>query len=70
MNEPKTGEVWRHWKGGEYVVCELATDEMTGRPVVVYRCLADGRVWVRDLAVWMQLIGAEGKIVQRFERVV
>ncbi len=40
--------MYRHYKGGLYGVVAWATDEPTMTPVVVYRSVADGRVWVRS----------------------
>ena len=41
---------YQHFKGGVYSVEAIATDTKDGMSqVVVYRSLADGRVWVRDL---------------------
>lgn len=33
---PKTGEGWRHWKGGLYTIVGMANDQDNGKPLVVY----------------------------------
>lgn len=38
---------YKHYKGGLYDVLYNGTFEMDERPVVVYRSVADGKVWVR-----------------------
>jgi hypothetical protein len=46
------GSVYRHYKGGLYRMLHLATDEATGEDIVVYRSLADDRIWVRTAYSW------------------
>jgi hypothetical protein len=53
---PQPGEVYRHYKGGHYEVVCVALDEETGRRLVVYRGLADGRVWSRSLWSFQQRV--------------
>lgn len=56
LNWPHHGP-HRHYKGGIYRVIAHATDEATGQPVVVYRSEQDGRMWVRSLENWNQVVG-------------
>lgn len=70
---PNTMNIYRHFKGGYYVVQSLATIESTGEEVVIYQSLQDGRVWVRPLAVFSELV-PEDRVnptgqKYRFERV-
>lgn len=68
-----TMNIYRHFKGGYYVVLSLATIESTGEEVVVYQSLQDGRMWVRPLSVFRELVpeDKENPTGQkyRFERV-
>ncbi len=41
------GQVYRHYKGGLYVVIATALEEATLEPVVVYRSCARGTIWTR-----------------------
>lgn len=41
--------IYRHFKGGYYIVHSLAVQEDSGIPVVVYQSLKDGGVWTRPL---------------------
>jgi len=60
-----TPACYRHYKGGLYeLVCE-ATQEADLVPVIVYRA-RNGTVWVRDKAVFFEMIEVDGKTVQRF----
>lgn len=65
--------IYRHFKGGYYVVLSVATDEPTGDEVVVYQSLQDGKVWTRPLSVFQEPVpdGKENPTGQslRFEKV-
>lgn len=65
--------IYRHFKGGYYVVQATATDEPTGEQVVIYQSLQDGRIWVRPISVFQELVPEDkpnptGQ-TYRFERV-
>ena len=48
---------YRHFKGGEYQVLELARHSETGEQMVVYRALyGDGGLWVRPAAMWNEIV--------------
>lgn len=47
---PRTGEVWRHYKGGEYTVVCVARDEADANWLKAVYHGEDGRVWTRDLS--------------------
>lgn len=58
---------YRHFKGGEYQVLELARHSETGEQMVVYRALyGDGGLWVRPAAMWNELIVRDGYHGPRF----
>ncbi len=42
--------IYQHHKGGKYEFYALAYDEPTLTPLVVYRSVKDGTVWVRTAA--------------------
>ncbi len=46
--------IYRHFKGGYYIVHSVATVESTGEQVVIYQSLQDGRVWTRPLSVFQE----------------
>lgn len=62
------GELYRHYKGGEYEVITLAIQENTLEPLVVYRSLAKNTVWVRTLKNWNEEVEVGGKKVKRFAK--
>lgn len=54
--------LYRHFKGGYYIVQSLATVEADrdSEQMVVYQSLQDGRVWLRPLSVFQEEV-PEGK---------
>ncbi len=64
---PLPGQVYRHYKGGLYVVIATCLRESDGEPTVVYRSLADGRTWSRPVKEWYEKVDVDGKIVDRFQ---
>lgn len=66
---PKRDDVWRHYKGGSYLILGLAHDE-DGLPVVVY-CdnMEPPRppYYTRKLGTYLQTIDHEGRKVPRFK---
>lgn len=48
----ETPVIYRHFKGGYYLVLGVATEEATGEHTVIYQSLKDGRVWTRPYEVF------------------
>ncbi|MEX0962699.1 MAG: DUF1653 domain-containing protein [Pseudohongiellaceae bacterium] len=58
---------YRHFKGNEYEVVELAHHSETQEPMVVYRALyGECGLWVRPLAMFFETIVRDGKNIERF----
>lgn len=58
---------YRHFKGGEYEVIGVAQHSETREPMVVYRPLYnDSGLWVRPLAMFVEMVTHDGEIVPRF----
>ena len=58
---------YRHFKGGEYEVLEMAFHSETLEPMVVYRALYGERgLWVRPAAMWNELVERDGYAGPRF----
>lgn len=68
-----SSSIYRHFKGGYYIVHSVATVESTGELVVIYQSLQDGRVWTRPLSAFQEPVpeGKENPTGQmlRFEKV-
>lgn len=49
--------VYRHFKGNEYLVLDVALHSETLEPNVVYKALyREGKVWVRPLAMFLDTV--------------
>lgn len=65
--EVRRGQVFKHYKGGEYRVLEVGTHTENEETMIVYRALrGDPRVWVRPLGVFRSLVMVDGEAVPRF----
>lgn len=64
------GGVYQHYKGKNYLVKDLARHTETMEWMVLYECLyenPEGRLWVRPLKMFLEIINIEGKSVPRFK---
>lgn len=51
----RTGQLWKHYKGGHYAVQSVGLLETTLDAVVTY-VDKDGVVWTRALSAWLQVL--------------
>lgn len=59
---------YRHYKGKEYRVFNIATHSETMEKLVVYQTLYDKfDWWVRPLTMFAEHVTIDGKIMPRFE---
>ncbi len=59
---------YRHYKGREYLVIDIATHSETEERVVVYRTdYGDRSLWVRPLQMFVETVTVDGRTVPRFE---
>lgn len=58
--------LYRHYKGGVYEFLHEATLESDLTPMVVYRAVKNGTVWIRPQAVFHELVEIDGQRVPRF----
>lgn len=60
---------YRHYKGKEYDVLDVARHSETLEEMVVYRaCYGDCSLWVRPLKMFTEEIEHEGVRMQRFAK--
>lgn len=65
--ELKPGK-YRHFKGKEYELIDVASHSETLEPMVVYRALYDDRrLWVRPAAMWNEIVDKDGYRGPRFQ---
>ena len=60
--------IYRHYKGNEYELIDVALHSETLEEMVVYRALyGDQKLWVRPAHMWEEEVEVDGKAVKRFE---
>ena len=58
---------YRHFKGNEYEVTDVARCSETETPFVIYKpLLGDGGLWIRPLDMFLETIERDGKTFPRF----
>ena len=58
---------YRHYKGNEYEVIDVARHSETEEWMVVYRtCYGDKGLWVRPYEMFCEKVVVDGKTVDRF----
>lgn len=58
---------YRHYKGKDYEVIDIATHSETGEKMVIYRTLyGNYDLWVRPEAMFTEMVEVDGKKVPRF----
>lgn len=66
MESIKPGR-YRHFKGKEYEVLDVARHSETEEELVVYRALyGDFGLWVRPVSMWNEPVERDGKTFRRF----
>ena len=61
---------YRHFKGGEYEVLDIAKHSETGEEMVVYRALyGENQVWVRPISMWNETVNKDGVETPRFIKI-
>lgn len=68
----ETDTFYYHYKNPDlhYLVIDIALDEATEEPVVVYEASYGKRLtWVRSVKIWNELVEFEGQFVPRFSKV-
>ncbi len=65
--EIKKGK-YRHFKGNEYEVIDIAKHSESGEEMVIYRALyGEGGLWVRPASMWNETVERDGRVFRRFE---
>ena len=60
--------LYRHFKGNEYQVMDVATHSETTEQYVVYRALyGDKGLWIRPVVMFDETIIRDGKSIKRFQ---
>ncbi len=60
--------LYRHYKGNDYYVFQVAYHSETREALVVYQCLYDDYSWwVRPLSMFVETVSIDGKAIPRFQ---
>lgn len=63
------GEKYRHYKGKDYIVLNVATHTETMEELVIYQALyGDKKIWARPKAMFLDQVEIDGEIINRFEK--
>lgn len=69
MNELQPGR-YRHYKGRDYLVIDVARHSETEEHFVVYRMdYGDRSLWIRPLAMFVEEVTVDGQTIPRFQYV-
>ncbi|MDY0257499.1 DUF1653 domain-containing protein [Gudongella oleilytica] len=61
---------YRHFKGNDYLVLNIAKHSETLEDYVVYQALyGDKGIWVRPMSMFEEMVEVNGMPVSRFKRV-
>jgi len=72
MEEPKIGDIYKHFKGNNYKIIAIARDSDTLEKLVVYQGLysneefGDNPILTRPLENFLETISRKGKEIKRF----
>ena len=71
---PEIHSLYRHYKGGEYIVLGVGTHTETKEKMVVYASLSYGTVWTRPLEIWNQFVNVPNddnpdRLIPRFTKI-
>jgi hypothetical protein len=66
----EVGAKYRHFKGNDYLVLNIAKHSETLEDYVVYQALyGDKGIWVRPMSMFEEMVEVNGMPVSRFKRV-
>lgn len=59
---------YRHYKGNDYQVIDVARHSETEELLVIYRPLyGEQKLWVRPLSMFTETVERDGELIPRFE---
>jgi|GEM_PF-2064712 Uncharacterized protein conserved in bacteria len=66
---PKSGQIWRHYKGKKYIVLSIAQyTERKDEKFVIYKRVHGLKVWARPLRMFMEDVSVDWHVVHRFTK--
>jgi hypothetical protein len=71
LNSIHKFQVFKHYKGKDYLLLGYCKHSETGEELVIYQALyGDYKIWARPRAMFYGLVEANGENVQRFAPIV
>ena len=69
--EIRIGKKYRHFKGNDYLVINVAKHSETLEEMVVYQALYGERgIWVRPLSMFLEQKEVNGQMINRFDEIL
>ena len=68
---PKPGEIWQHYKGGQYEIVAMCNHTDTDEVLVIYKSLSFGGFHARPFTEWNEEVRTNHKTLKpiyRFEK--
>lgn len=69
FDRPTDGQIFQHYKGGEYEIVATGFLEDSEVPCVIYRSLLKNVVWVRTAQNFLEAVEHNGQKLPRFKPV-
>ncbi len=66
---PQPGEIWQHYKGGQYEIVAMCNHTDTHEVLVIYRSLSFGGFHARPYSEWHDELDDNDQYLIRFKRV-
>jgi len=68
---PQPGQVWQHYKGGQYEIVAMCNHTDTNEVLVIYKSLSFGGFHARPYSEWNDVIRDEDdfKEIKRFHKI-
>jgi len=68
---PQPGQIWQHYKGGQYEIVAMCNHTDTNEILVIYKSLSFGGFHARPYSEWHEQVGetkTSGYPIYRFEK--
>jgi hypothetical protein len=68
---PQPGQIWQHYKGGQYEIIAMCNHTDTDETLVIYKSLSFGGFHARPYSEWHEVINNESSLVaiKRFSKI-
>jgi hypothetical protein len=68
---PQPGQIWQHYKGGQYEIVAMCNHTDTNEVLVIYKSLSFGGFHARPYNEWHEVVNNESSLVaiKRFSKI-